>query len=51
LRRASELATALEARGYEVEGRQTFLHEKAFGLIDYVVLGVIVVATVVALLP
>jgi energy-coupling factor transport system permease protein len=50
LRRAAELATALEARGYEVEGRQTFLHETSFGLADYVVLGGLVVVTVGALL-
>lgn len=49
LRRASELATALEARGYEVEGRQTFLYEKPLAMIDYVVLGVVVVATVGAI--
>jgi energy-coupling factor transport system permease protein len=50
LRRATELATALEARGYEVEGRQTFLHETALGLADYVVLGSLVLVTVSALL-
>jgi energy-coupling factor transporter transmembrane protein EcfT len=49
LRRASELATALEARGYEVEGHQTFLHEKKLAGIDYLVLGVVVVATVGAI--
>lgn len=50
LRRADELATALEARGYEVEGRQTFLHEMALGLLDYGVLAVIVVVGVCTLL-
>ncbi len=50
LRRAAELATALEARGYEVEGRQTFLHETSLGLADYVVLGGLVVVTVSSLL-
>jgi energy-coupling factor transport system permease protein len=35
LRRASELATALDARGYQVDGSQTRLHEKPLGLIDY----------------
>jgi energy-coupling factor transport system permease protein len=49
LRRATELATALEARGYEVEGGQTFLHETALGLIDYVVLGSLVLVIVGAL--
>jgi energy-coupling factor transport system permease protein len=50
LRRATELATALEARGYQVEGRQTPLHEKALGVVDYVVLGVVVLGMVGALL-
>jgi energy-coupling factor transport system permease protein len=45
LRRASELATALEARGYESNGHQTRLYERALGRIDYVVLGVVLVAT------
>ncbi len=49
LRRATELATALEARGYQVEGRQTPLHEKGLGVGDYVVLGMVVVVTVGAL--
>jgi len=50
LRRASELATALEARGYQVEGRQTPLHEKALGAIDYIVLGAVVLVMVGALI-
>ena len=50
LRRAAELATALEARGYEVEGRQTFLHETSLGLVDYVALGGLVLVSVGALL-
>lgn len=50
LRRAAELATALEARGYAVEGRQTPLHETAFAAVDYVVLGTVVLVTVGALL-
>lgn len=37
-RRASELATALEARGYEVEGHQTLLYEKPLARVDYIVL-------------
>jgi energy-coupling factor transport system permease protein len=45
LRRAAELATALEARGYEVEGQQTMLHETSFALRDYVVLGIVVALT------
>jgi|SRR5579859_224818 len=50
LRRASELATALEARGYQVEGRQTFLHETHFGLLDYLVMAVVVLVMVGSLL-
>src|SRR5581483_4707515 len=38
LRRASELSVALDARGYQVEGRQTRLYEKHFSLRDYLVL-------------
>ncbi len=45
LRRAAELATALEARGYEVEGQQTMLHETSFGLRDYVVLATVILLT------
>ena len=46
LRRAEELATALEARGYETEGKQTRLHETSFSSVDYVTLGVVGVITV-----
>ncbi len=41
-RRASDLAIALEARGYEVDGQQTPLHEKSFGMVDFVVFGTVV---------
>jgi energy-coupling factor transport system permease protein len=41
LRRASELAVALDARGYQVEGRQTRLYEKSFAWRDYLVLLVV----------
>lgn len=48
LRRASDLAIALEARGYQVDGRQTRLYEKRFTRADYLVLfivgGLLVVA-------
>lgn len=50
LRRASELATALEARGYQVDGKQTRLYENRFGVADYVVMGgllVVIVGTLV----
>ena len=51
LRRAADLAVALEARGYEVEGRQTLLHETTLATMDYVVMGVIVGVTAISLLP
>ncbi len=38
LRRASELAVALDARGYESEGKQTMLHETRLKRIDYITL-------------
>lgn len=51
LRRASELATALDARGYQAEGRQTRLYEKRFAAIDYLVLllvsGLLLVALII----
>ena len=50
LRRASELATALEARGYEGAGQQTRLYEKALGGIDYAVLSVVLLVMVGTLL-
>jgi energy-coupling factor transporter transmembrane protein EcfT len=50
LRRASELATALEARGYQIEGRQTRLHETALGWLDYSVLVVVGLGTLATLL-
>jgi energy-coupling factor transport system permease protein len=50
LRRASELATALEARGYEVQGRQTPLHDTVFRRSDYLVMGVVVIVTIGVLL-
>jgi len=48
LRRAADLATALEARGYD--GKQTRLHEKRLGMIDYAVLGVVAMITVGSLI-
>src|SRR5579875_201359 len=45
-RRASELATALEARGYQVEGNQTRLYESHFGIADYVVMIILLVTIV-----
>ncbi len=46
LRRAAELATALDARGYEVDGHQTLLHEKSLSTADYLVLGTVALATI-----
>jgi energy-coupling factor transport system permease protein len=50
LRRAADLATALEARGYEVEGHQTLLHEKSLAIPDYLVLVTIALVTIGSLL-
>jgi energy-coupling factor transporter transmembrane protein EcfT len=49
LRRAEELATALEARGYAPGGQQTPLHEGPLAAADYAVLAGLVVAAVVSL--
>jgi energy-coupling factor transport system permease protein len=50
LRRAAELATALDARGYQGENGPTPLHETSLGIIDYMVLGVVVLVMAGALL-
>jgi energy-coupling factor transport system permease protein len=50
LRRAAELATALEARGYDIEGRQTPLHESSLGRLDYLVLLFVVCITIGSML-
>ena len=50
LRRASELAIALDARGYQVEGQQTRLYEKKLARVDYVVLLVVGGLLLVALI-
>ncbi|GER92208.1 hypothetical protein KDW_63700 [Dictyobacter vulcani] len=49
LRRASELATALEARGYHDEGQRTRLYEKNLSRIDYYVLCIVICSTSMAL--
>lgn len=49
LRRATDLATALEVRGYEVDGKQTMLHETRFGIVDVVVFVVVVGVTAASL--
>lgn len=46
LRRAADLGTALEARGYNAGGRQTLLHEKRFARLDYGVLAVVALITI-----
>lgn len=51
LRRAAELATALEARGYVTDGRQTPLHETSFRMVDYLVMGIVALVTIGALIP
>jgi energy-coupling factor transport system permease protein len=50
LRRAADVATALEARGYTVDGQQTLLHEGRLAMRDYGTLTVVVLVTVGALL-
>jgi energy-coupling factor transport system permease protein len=50
LRRAADLATALDARGYEVQGRPTPLHDTALQAADYVVMSVVAVVTIAVLL-
>ena len=49
-RRAAELATALESRGYSLEERPTLLHETALGAADYGVLVVVVLVMAGSLL-
>jgi energy-coupling factor transport system permease protein len=50
LRRAADLSVALEARGYQVEGKSTYLHETALKPVDYTVLTLVGIVTVGALL-
>jgi len=50
LRRAADLATALDARGYAADGRQTMLHEGTLAAADYLALAVVALATSAALL-
>lgn len=45
LRRAGELAVALESRGYAVAGGQTMLHESRLQARDYAALAVVIVPT------
>jgi energy-coupling factor transport system permease protein len=48
-RRAAELATALEARGYVSDGKQTMLHETKLGRIDYITMSVVVIVSIASL--
>ncbi len=50
LRRAAELGTALEARGYRSEEKQTLLYEGAFTRKDFVVLGLLALIIIGTLL-
>lgn len=50
LRRAENLSAALEARGYGVMGEATLLHEGRLGAIDWLVLIVVPLLTVLAFL-
>jgi energy-coupling factor transport system permease protein len=50
LRRAGELAVALESRGYALAGEQTPLYETRMRRLDYVTLAVVVLPTLLALL-
>jgi len=50
LRCAAELATALEARGYQGDKPPTPLHETSLGMVDYTVLSVVVLVMVGALI-
>ena len=50
LRRAADLATALEARGYTTDGRQTLLHEGRLAVRDYGTFGTVVLVTITVLL-
>ncbi|MGH2495716.1 MAG: energy-coupling factor transporter transmembrane component T family protein [Ktedonobacteraceae bacterium] len=46
LRRASDLAIALDARGFEVQGRPTMLHDTALSAADYLVMGMVAAVTI-----
>ena len=50
LRRAAELAVALESRGYALTGEQTPLYETRLGKHDYAALAVVMLPTLLALL-
>ncbi len=47
LRRADDLATALESRGYDTENGPTMLHEGPLGTADYAAFGILVLIAIV----
>jgi energy-coupling factor transporter transmembrane protein EcfT len=51
LRRAEELAAALDARGYETQGNRTALHEGPLRAADWLVLGGVLLLTLLAFVP
>ncbi len=46
LRRAADLATALDARGYQTQGRPTLLHDTTLGIADYLVMLAVALITI-----
>lgn len=51
LRRAEDLAAALDARGYETQGQRTALHEGPLGWADWLVLAGVLVLTLLSFVP
>ncbi|GHO84807.1 energy-coupling factor transporter transmembrane component T family protein [Dictyobacter formicarum] len=49
LRRASELATALDARGYQSDGPRTLLYEQPLSRLDYLALSLVILVTTIPL--
>jgi energy-coupling factor transport system permease protein len=49
LRRAAELADALDARGYQAEQAPTILHERPLARLDYYTLALVIGVTLAAL--
>jgi energy-coupling factor transport system permease protein len=51
LRRAEDLAAALDSRGYETQGHRTALHEGPLKGVDWLVLAGVVLVTLLSLIP
>jgi energy-coupling factor transport system permease protein len=51
LRRAEDLAAALDARGYETQGRRTALHEGPLRVADWLVLTGVLLLTLLSFVP